>query len=160
MAREIERKFLVKEMSWKNETSGVPCRQGYLSLDPDRAVRVRVIGGNAKITIKSRISNRTRREFEYSIPLRDAEEMLDTMILGSLICKTRHFIEFGNRIWEIDQFEGENTGLIIAEVELSAENEMIEFPPWIGKEVTDDPRYLNINLCQNPYSRWNEETTI
>ncbi|NOZ13677.1 MAG: CYTH domain-containing protein [Acidobacteria bacterium] len=160
MGREIERKFLVKDTSWENEAPGIPCIQGYLSLDPDRVVRVRIMGKDARITIKSRISNRIRREFEYPIPLEDAEEMLEKLALGSLIDKTRHFIDFKGHTWEIDRFEGENSGLIIAEVELAGVDEEVELPPWIGMEVTDDPRYLNISLCQTPYSSWNVKTTI
>ncbi len=157
VGREIERKFLVKSMSWKNDAAGVTYRQGYLSLDPDRAVRVRIAGNQAWLTIKSRISERQRREFEYAIPISDAEEMLREMALGLPVVKTRYIVNYGNHTFEIDCFEEENRGLVVAEVELSAEDEAVMLPPWLGTEVTDDPKYLNINLSQTPFSRWNEK---
>lgn len=157
VGREIERKFLVKDMSWKHEAIGVSYRQGYLSIDPDRAVRVRVAGGKARLTIKSRVSERVRREFEYVIPVADAEEMLKELCRGYRIVKTRYLVEYAGHVWEIDEFEEENSGLVVAEVELSAVDEAIKLPPWAGKEVTDDAKYLNICLCQLPFSRWNEK---
>ncbi len=157
VGREIERKFLVKDMSWKNEATGVPYRQGYLSLDPDRVVRVRIAGNRATLTIKSRISERERREFEYPIPVADAEEMLKEISIGYQIVKKRYRVKSGNHTWEIDEFEGENNGLIVAEVELSSTGEAIKLPYWTGKEVTDDARYLNICLCQLPFSSWNKK---
>ena len=157
VGREIERKFLVKDMSWKNEGTGVLYRQGYLSLDPDRVVRIRVAGDKARLTIKSRVSDLVRREFEYPIPVADAEEILKELCQGYRITKTRYLVKYAGHVWEIDEFEEENSGLIVAEVELSAVYEVIELPPWAGKEVTDDARYLNIRLCQLPFSRWNKE---
>lgn len=149
MAAEIERKFLVRDDSWHDGSPGVRIAQGYLTMDPDRTVRVRLAGDKAWLTIKGRTFGITRAEFEYHIPPDDARDLLE-MCLPSVIDKTRHRIEFGGHVWEVDVFHGANEGLVIAEVELADENVSPELPPWVGLEVSDDPRYYNANLASRP----------
>ena len=131
MAAEIERKFLVADDSWRDGTTGVRIAQGYLSLDPDRTVRVRLAGQDAWLTIKGRTEGITRAEFEYAIPADDAQVLLE-MCLPSVIDKTRHEVSYGGHLWEIDVFHGDNEGLVIAEVELDDESICPELPPWAG----------------------------
>ncbi len=154
MAKEIERKFLVKGDAWRQLDTGKIYRQGYLSVTPERTVRVRTIGDAGFLTIKGKNIGATRMEFEYEIPLDDAAEMLDKLCEKPLIEKIRRKIPFGGFTWEVDEFFGDNAGLVIAEVELSDETRQPELPDWIGEEVTDDPRYYNANLVKNPYSMW------
>lgn len=154
MGKEIERKFLVKGDSWRKGIQGVPCRQGYLSTFKERTVRVRVIGNEGFLTIKGISSRVSRDEYEYAIPVKDAQEILTNLCELPLIEKNRYKIQDGGNIWEIDEFLGENQGLIIAEVELREENQELSLPDWIGEEVTGDPRYFNSNLITHPYSRW------
>jgi len=153
MAAEIERKFLVADDSWRDGSMGVRIAQGYLSQDPDRTVRVRLAGENAWITIKGRSQGITRAEFEYAIPPEEARELL-VLCLPSVIDKTRHEIRNGGHVWEVDVFHGENDGLIVAEVELSNENEKPEMPAWLGAEVSDDVRYFNSHLARLPFTHW------
>lgn len=153
MAAEIERKFLVSSDAWHDGSPGVRLAQGYLSLDPDRCARVRLAGENAWLTVKGRTLGITRAEFEYPIPAEDARLLLD-MCLPSVIDKTRHRIAFGGHIWEVDVFHGVNDGLVIAEVELTGEDEAINPPPWIGDEVSADSRYYNASLAQAPFGLW------
>lgn len=150
MASEIERKFLVRDDSWNDGTSGIRMSQGYLSMDPDRAVRVRLAGENAWLTIKGRSSGITRAEFEYAIPAADAQDLLK-LCLPSVIDKTRHRIPFGGYVWEVDVFHGDNEGLVLAEVELEDESATPELPPWVGLEVSDDARYFNSQLARHPF---------
>jgi adenylate cyclase len=152
MGVEIERKFLVKGDAWKTGR-GELIRQGYLSFDRDRTVRVRTSGDAAWLTIKGKTTGATRKEFEYSIPLGDALELL-AMCERPILEKTRYRIEHAGRFWEIDEFHGENAGLFVAEVELNDESDQLELPNWIGNEVTNDPRYYNSNLAAHPYSHW------
>ncbi len=154
MGTEIERKFLLRNDSWKAGAKGKLYRQGYLSTAVERNVRVRIIGERGYLTVKGRASGLTRLEFEYQIPLADAERMLDRLCLEPVIEKTRFEIEHRNLLWEIDEFAGVNSGLVVAEVELEEETQEIEFPPWVGREVSDDPRYLNSNLVKKPYTTW------
>jgi adenylate cyclase len=154
MAVEIERKFLVKDDTWRGLGQGRHYRQGYLSTEPDRTVRVRTVAGKGYLTIKGKTVNATRAEYEYVIPSRDAAAMLDGLCVRPLIEKTRYRIEYQGLVWEVDEFEGENAGLVIAEVELASESQVIPLPAWVGEEVTTDPRYYNANLIANPYSRW------
>jgi len=154
MPKEIERKFLLKNDTWRQGASGTRYRQGYLSTEKQRAVRIRTVGEQGYLTIKGESVGAARSEYEYSIPLDHANEMLDQLCLRPIIEKTRYKIPFGGLTWEVDEFEGENTGLIVAEVELENEKQTPQLPPWIGEEVTDDPRYYNANLIANPYSRW------
>ncbi len=154
MAKEIERKFLVKGDSWRGQSNGKRYRQGYLSTVKERTVRVRVAGDKGFITVKGVNVGPTRSEYEYEIPLADVKEILDRLCERPPIEKTRYRIQFGGLTWEVDEFEGENRGLITAEVELTDENQEVSFPDWIGAEVTGDPRYFNSNLVAHPFSRW------
>ena len=154
MSLEIERKYLVRNDSWRRPGTGTRYRQGYLLTEPDRNVRIRVGSGRGFITIKGPMVNRARTEYEYPIPVQDANEMLDTLCLKPLIEKTRYTIGHAGLLWEVDEFEGENAGLIIAEVELADADQQIRLPDWIGEEVTDDLRYYNASLISRPYSTW------
>ncbi len=154
MGTEIERKFLVSGDGWRGRAEGVFYRQGYLSAEPERTVRVRIAGDRAFLTIKGRGVGISRPEFEYEIPIEDARELLDELCHTPLIEKHRYTFEFGGLHWEIDEFHGLNEGLILAEVELESETQKIVKPPWIGKEVSRDPRYFNAALVSNPYSTW------
>jgi len=153
MGSEIERKFLVRSEDWKPGAVGVPYRQGYLCRQA-ATVRVRVAGGQAYLTIKGQAQGITRLEYEYPIPLADAQALLDQLCLKPLIEKTRYRLEFAGRVWEVDEFAGENQGLVVAEVELEGPDQPLELPDWVGEEVTHDPRYLNANLVEQPFSRW------
>jgi adenylate cyclase len=152
MGTEIERKFLVRGAAWKQGT-GEPIAQGYLNRDKARTVRVRIKGERAYLTVKGETVGVTRSEFEYEIPVTDAQAML-AICDGPLIEKRRYVVEHAGLQWEIDEFEGESAGLIVAEVELVSETQSIELPDWVGEEVTHDPRYYNSNLSKHPYRRW------
>lgn len=154
MAKEIERKFLVKDDETWRSVKGEIYRQGYLSTVKERTVRVRTIGSRGYLTIKGLTKGATRLEFEYDIPVEDARQMLDELCERPLIEKTRRKIEQDDLTWELDEFFGENQGLVVAEVELQDEDQTFTKPPWIGQEVTTDPRYFNANLVNNPYSQW------
>ncbi len=152
---EIERKFLIENESWRAEVvSSKDIRQGYLSTGQGRSVRVRLVGDLAKLTVKKRVKGATRLEFEYDIPAKDAEVLLDDVCDRPLIEKTRHIVERQGLTWEIDEFNGDNEGLIIAEVELEREDQPFEKPIWAGSEVTDDLRYYNASLVSYPYNVW------
>jgi CYTH domain-containing protein len=151
MAAEIERKFLVTGEAWRGGPPGVRMTQGYLTLDPDRTVRVRLAGDEAWLTVKGRTRGITRSEFEYSIPVADARALLE-ICLPAVIDKTRHRVDFGGHVWEVDVFHGANEGLVLAEVELDDESACPELPPWAGEEVSADPRYYNANLAARPFS--------
>ncbi len=153
MGREIERKFLVTSDAWRAGAAGLEIRQGYLSLDPERTVRVRLAGTDAWLTVKGITRGATRDEFEYEIPAADAAAMLDGLCTAH-VEKTRYPVRFGGQTWEVDEFHGANEGLIVAEIELDLEGSTVKLPPWIGAEVTDDPRYYNASLATNPWSRW------
>lgn len=153
MAREIERKFLVKEGDWR-AAEGVRYRQGYLNSVKERVVRVRTIGEQGYLAVKGLTVGASRLEFEYEIPVRDAEQMLDELCERSLIEKDRRKVQHAGLVWEIDEFFGENQGLVVCEVELESEDQELERPEWLGEEVTGDPRYFNSNLIRHPYTRW------
>jgi len=153
MTQEIERKFLVRGDAWRTD-NGIRIRQGYMHNDVNGTVRVRTKGERAYLTIKGGMTGITRSEFEYEIPLEDANQMLDELCQRPLIEKIRHEIHMSGFIWEIDEFLGDNGGLVVAEIELEDENQKFPRPDWLGKEVSDDARYLNANLVMNPYSRW------
>jgi CYTH domain-containing protein len=155
MGREIERKFLVGDDSWRN-SAGTRIRQGYLHNESDGTVRVRTKGGRAYLTIKGNTAGITRPEFEYEIPVRDADEILDAMCLKPLIEKVRYEVWAGGFKWEVDEFLGENGGLVVAEIELEDENQDFPKPDWLGEEVSDDFRYQNANLAKHPYSQWSK----
>lgn len=157
MAREIERKFLVRGDSWRSGSEGVLYRQGYLRADAACLVRVRIGNGGAFLAVKSLLSGITRLEYEYPVPLADAEEMLERLCPRPWIEKRRRRVRHAGRDWEIDEFLGDNEGLIVAEVELEREDEPLELPPWAGREVSLDPRYFNVNLARNPYRLWGTE---
>ena len=154
MAIEIERKFLVSNQDWRVGAVGTLFRQGYLSTEPERTLRVRLEGAQGRLTVKGKASGISRVEFDYAIPPAEATAMLDSLCLRPLIEKTRYRVEYAGHCWEIDEFHGENRGLIIAEIELAAVNSVFALPGWIGPEVSDDPRYFNANLVKLPFSCW------
>ncbi|MEW5837548.1 MAG: CYTH domain-containing protein [Pseudomonadota bacterium] len=160
MALEIERKYLLKNETWRSGVSqSTLYRQGYLTpgLEGAKAsVRVRVEGERGVLNIKSVRLGVQRHEYEYAIPLAEANEMLDTLC-GSIIEKTRHRVSVGRHVWEIDEFHGDNAGLVVAEVELEAADEEFMHPDWLGMEVTDDPRYYNVALVSHPYKTWHHQ---
>ena len=153
MGKEIERKFLLKNDNWRG-VEGTRYRQGYLSTEKERTVRVRIVGDQGYLTIKGASVGATRLEFEYEIPVEDVDELLNDLCAKPLIEKNRHEVEYAGSVWEIDEFFGANQGLIIAELELRTEDEQFSKPSWIGKEVTEDPRYFNSNLTTHPYTQW------
>ncbi len=152
MAKEIERKFLLKGRYWPRKNR-ITCRQGYLNTAKERTVRVRVMGNKCYLTIKGISLGATRQEFEYELPSRDGEQLL-ALCEKPLIEKNRYRVKQGDFIWEIDEFFGENQGLVVAEVELDREDQEFPKPDWIGQEVTGDARYFNANLVKNPYTKW------
>lgn len=174
MATEIERKFLVRDLSVLEGVQGTVMRQGYLSTAPERTVRVRRAGDRGFLTIKGAVTGGastdsaagrkaspgasvrvpSRPEFEYEIPAREADELLDTLALKPLVEKVRYRVPFEGLVWEVDVFAGENEGLVVAEVELPSEDAPVAPPPWVGAEVTEDPRYYNANLVAHPYREW------
>lgn len=154
MGKEIEKKFLVTGDQWRQLAEGTVYRQGYLSVVKERVVRVRTIGDTGYLTIKGITVGATRLEYEYEISVSDSNEMLDQLCQKPIIEKKRYKVQFGGLTWEIDEFFGDNDGLIVAEVELEDENQEFEKPGWIGEEVTSDPRYFNSNLTRHPYSKW------
>ena len=153
MAVEIERKFLVTGEGWRASGGGVRLSQGYLNRDKARTVRVRRAGSQAFLTIKGATQGATRAEFEYEIPLADAEQLL-ALCDGPVVEKHRHVVEHGGVTWEVDEFLGANAGLVVAEIELRSEDQAFERPPWLGAEVTHDARYFNSNLAAHPYAAW------
>lgn len=155
MGVEIERKFLVKDDSWRSAVeSRTRLIQGYLA-DGDKAtVRVRVTDETAYLTIKGPTAGVTRSEYEYPLPVADAQAMLRELAVYPAIDKTRYRVRAGAHLWELDVFAGENTGLVLAELELGSEQEAFERPAWAGEEVSGDPRYYNVNLARNPYRHW------
>ena len=157
MGVEIERKFLVRDMAVLRGLTGVSYRQGYLSTDPARTVRVRRAGDHAFVTVKGASTGPARAEFEYEIPPAEADAMLDSLALRPVIDKTRYRVDAGGRTWEIDVFGGVNEGLVVAEVELESADAALEIPPWAGPEVTHDQRYFNASLVAHPYPEWRED---
>ena len=159
MALEIERKFLVANDDWRQAVERRVCiRQGYLNQAKACSVRVRTVENRGWLNIKSVTIGAQRHEYEYEIPYADAEEMLNTLCQGPLIEKVRHFVPYLGYLWEIDVFEGDNAGLIVAEIELHSPDESFPTPPWLGQEVTEDARYYNTCLAQNPYKAWQTAT--
>jgi len=153
MGSEIERKFLVRDDSWRAGASGVELRQGYLSSVKERTVRVRTVGERGWITVKGITRGIRRQEFEYEIPVADANEMLK-LCERPLIEKIRYRVPCGGHIWEVDEFLGDNQGLVLAEVELADEAVEVELPAWAGEEVSGDPRYFNSSLVKAPWPGW------
>ncbi len=154
MAQEIERKFLVAGDAWRNLATATPYRQGYLSTAKESTVRVRIVGETGYLTVKGPTAGASRVEFEYEIPVADADAMLATLCARPLIEKTRRKIPFAGLIWEVDEFYGDNEGLVVAEVELDDEAQEVSLPDWVGEEVTHDARYFNANLVAHPYKSW------
>jgi adenylate cyclase len=154
MAQEIERKFRVANDDWRAmASSSSSLKQGYLSSSAEATVRVRLEDNLGTLTIKSKTKGITRNEFEYAIPAQEAKELL-IICSGPLIEKTRYRIPQENHTWEIDVFEGDNDGLIIAEIELTSEDDYFVKPQWLGEEVSGDSRYYNSNLATHPYVNW------
>lgn len=153
MGKEIERKFLVSGDDWRSLGKAIRYRQGYLSSTKERVVRVRTIDDSGFLTIKGITEGLSRLEFEYDIPADDAGSLLD-LCEKPLIEKTRTKVPIGKLVWEVDEFFGDNAGLIVAEVELEDESQSVDLPSWIGEEVSGDPRYFNSNLIKNPYTSW------
>lgn len=154
MAKEIERKFLVKGDAWRSLAEGVSYRQGYLNSQKERTVRIRTVGEKAYLTVKGPTRGVTRTEFEYEIPYEDCLAMLEELAEKPIIEKKRYRIPAGSYVWEVDEFFGVNEGLILAEIELPSEDAVFEKPDWIDEEVSGDPRYFNSSLVANPYSVW------
>ena len=155
MAKEIERKFLVINDRWRDQIqSSHRMVQGYLNDEGRASVRARISGDQAWLNIKSRTLGVQRDEYEYAIPVADAQQMLDTLADGALIDKTRHLVDVDGLTWEVDEFYGDNAGLIVAEVELDSPDAEFTKPAWAGEEVTDDPRYYNVALVRHPFAMW------
>ncbi len=155
MNKEIERKFLVNKIKWQalEKPKGIKCRQTYLSSDPNKIIRIRTLGEKGFITIKGKLAGITRTEFEYEIPIDDTNIMID--LFGSnIIEKLRYYINYENNLWEVDEFEGLNKGLIIAEIELDNEDDTFAIPEWLEEEVSHEMKYYNSNLHIKPYSIW------
>jgi adenylate cyclase len=159
MGTEIERKFLVRGDAWRGEGKATKLAQGYLAVGPPVAVRVRVTDDRAILNIKTSTQSITRSEFEYEIPMDDAKALLAESCMGSIIEKTRYLVPHAGNTWEVDEFHGDNDGLVVAEIELDAEDAPFEKPPWLGEEVSHDPRYLNSHLSQEPYCDWKHSVT-
>jgi adenylate cyclase len=153
MAKEIEKKFLLRNDNWRQHAQGTYYRQGYLSTTKERTVRVRTGGNMAFLTIKGPVKGASRLEFEYPVPLQDAQEILE-LCEQPLIEKTRYIVMHNGLKWEIDEFEGANKGLILAELELTDENQKFDLPEWIAEEVTGNPDYYNSSLIKKPFSKW------
>jgi len=155
MPLEIERKFLVTGDGWRAQAhKRIAMRHGYLTeLNAPASVRVRVEGDIGKLNVKQAVVGMSRAEYEYTIPAAEAEEMIATLCRG-LILKTRHYVNHAGHLWEVDEFEGDNAGLIVAEIELASEDERFASPDWLGREVTAERRYYNNALASHPYARW------
>ncbi len=158
MAQEIERKFLVTDFSWRHSATKKLYRQGYLPTQDQSSVRVHIAGEQGYLTVKGPNAGLTRLEYEYEIPIADAEDMLNHLCSTPFIEKWRYQLTVENHCWEIDEFLGANAGLVVAEVELTSEAESFALPAWAGEEVSHDPRYYNANLVRNPYRSWIDRT--
>lgn len=154
MALEIEKKFLLNYVPEDLMHNGIKMVQGYMLNQKDKVVRIRIAGEKAFLTIKGKTVNSVRKEYEYPIPVNDAQEMLDLLCEKPIIEKTRNYIEHKGFTWEVDCFHGNNSGLMVAEIELDRIDQEFEKPDWIGKEVSEDPKYYNSNLTRHPFSEW------
>jgi adenylate cyclase len=155
MGIEIERKFLLRNDDWREQVSrSLRMSQGYLQRDAHSAIRVRLCDGQAHLNIKHTDDGIQRLEYEYPIPADDAEALLHKVAIQPLIEKTRHHVRHAGHLWEIDEFHGDNAGLVVAEIELKRVDETFERPAWLGEEVSQDRRYFNSNLAVHPYTRW------
>ena len=160
MPQEIERKFLVNGRDWATEASGIRFRQGYLSTARERTVRVRTEGARAVLTIKGLTTGIARHEFEYDIPIDDANLLLEHLCQRPLIDKTRYRVPVEGFTWDLDEFHGDNEGLVVAEIELESPDQPFPRPAWLGREVSGDPRYFNANLVAHPYRTWGERAGV
>lgn len=156
MGIEIERKFLVTSNAYKQDAVGVLYRQGYLAITSGKVVRVRIADTRGFLTIKGPSIGSGRLEYEYEIPVCDANQMLNNLCEGPIIEKYRYTASWEGFTWEIDEFLGENQGLVMAEIELESENQEFPLPPWAGREVTGDSRFYNASLTRKPYATWKE----
>jgi len=154
MGTEIERKFLLTGDAWRKLAEGTHYRQGYLNSVKERTVRVRTINDKGFLTIKGITVGATRVEYEYEIPKNECNAMLDDLAEKPIIEKSRSKVDYEGFIWEIDEFFGENQGLIVAEIELESEDQAFDKPEWVGEEVSGDPRYFNSSLIKHPYTKW------
>jgi len=155
MATEIERKFMIINDHWREDADeGMPIIQAYMGSNDKSSIRIRIQGEQANLNIKSKTLGIERSEYEYAIPLTEAKEMLENLCDRPFIEKTRYHVIHDHHKWEIDVFAGDNEGLIVAELELASADEVFSLPDWIGKEVSDDPRYYNICLVTHPYNKW------
>lgn len=155
MGIEIERKFLLQNEQWRRQsTSKTHLVQGYLCVNPEATVRIRIAAESAFLTLKGQRSNYSATEFEYPVPLEDAHQILKQMCLHSAVEKWRHIVKHQGHVWEIDEFLGANAGLYVAEIELESATAEFSRPEWLGEEVSHDPRYTNASLAQYPYSAW------
>ena len=153
MPLEIERKYLIISNEYRNNSTFTEITQAYLSTSDKMAIRIRINGLQASLAIKSKVSERINREYEYNIPIDEARSLMNLDSLP-MINKVRYQVEYEGHIWEVDEFHGKNDGLVIAEIELEDEYEEFKEPPWLGKEVTADTKYLNSNLAVNPFKEW------
>jgi len=156
MGKEIERKFLLNGDDWRARGKGKRYGQGYLNSAKERTVRVRTVGDKGYLTVKGIAAGATRTEYEYEIPVADAAAMLTDLCQQPIIEKDRYKIIVSGSVWEVDEFLGENLGLIVAEIELESEEQAFEKPVWVGEEVTGDPKYFNSNLVLTPYTKWRD----
>ena len=156
MGIEIERKYLVKGAAWKKDAKGQFYQQGYLSSHPERTVRVRRAEDKGYLTIKGKSSGASRAEYEYEIPLPDAIELLRDLCEQPILDKFRYRIAYEGLVWEVDEFQGENSGLVVAEVEVADEHQDLVLPAWVDREVTTESNYYNSQLVKHPFSKWNE----
>jgi adenylate cyclase len=155
MGLEIERKFLVVNDDWRScVESETGLKQGYLTAQKALTIRVRIDGDRAQLNIKGGTAGIKRSEYEYEIPRQDGEEIIASLVSGSVIDKTRYRVRCGDHLWDLDVFHGDNEGLVVAEIELEREDEPFELPGWAGEEVSEDPRYYNANLIKHPYRDW------
>ena len=154
MSVEIERKFLVADTGFLAGLEGERLTQGYIASTERATVRVRIGGSRAWLTLKGRSEGISRREFEYQVPLAHAQICIAELCTGPVIDKTRYRVAHNSHVWEVDVFHGDNAGLVLAEIELAREDECFECPPWLGREVSGDPRYYNANLASRPFRNW------
>ena len=154
MAKEIERKFLINLDKIGPLKNGNTIRQGYISTTDNTVVRIRITGEKAYLTLKGQNKGNTRSEFEYEIPINDAQDIMTELCSGPLVEKTRYLIVHAGHTWEVDIFHGDNEGLVVAEIELESEETAFELPHWISKEVSGDSKYYNSSLLDNPFKHW------
>lgn len=154
MPLEIERKYLLKNDSWKGLAVGIFYKQGYLFDSNGKSVRIRIAGDTAFLTIKASKTGIVRDEYEYEIPMEDALDLLDNHCNDKVVEKTRYNITYKDKVWEVDEFHKDNQGLVVAEIELSDASENIEKPDWVGMEVSNDQKYFNSSLIDNPFCNW------